>query len=115
MKKIILLSLFGFIFSSIFIGLGTSENSTTDENYLATSWSLGWMVYSQIMDSYVGFDLGGEGTMSSSTYGIDTIEQSLSYNVTLLKPFNVSKIKNGIGIILGMRQIEEYCSMENLI
>jgi len=94
----------------MYFGLGMPDNSNPNESD-ATPMSFGITGYLKNIKTYMGIEIGWEGTMLSSTYGRNNaIEQGFSYNFIFSKPLYIPvEYHSTVGLIIGWRDIRQYC------
>ena len=89
----------------IYIGLGSADDSDIVGE---EPWSVGF-IFRDTNSSY-GFDIGGEGVMLDGTYGIDSIEQAISYNLLGgMKISGDSNWRTDLGILIGIVEQSAEC------
>ena len=89
----------------LYIGLGSADDSDIVGE---EPWSVGF-IFRDTNSSY-GFDIGGEGVMLDGTYGIDSIEQAISYNLLGgMKISGDSNWRTDLGILIGIVEQSAEC------
>jgi hypothetical protein len=94
----------------MYFGLGIPDHSNPNKSD-ATPMSFGITGYLKDIKTYMGIEIGWEGTMLSSTYGRNNaIEQGFSYNFIFSKPLYIPiEYHSTLGLIIGLRDIRQYC------
>ena len=94
-----------------YIGLGNSnEKEIIDDE----PWSVGIVI--RDIDSFYGFDIGGEGIMIeqsrnyNNSYTVESTEQALSFNILAgLKVTEIQKLRIDLGLLAGIIEKSSEC------
>ena len=94
-----------------YIGLGNSnEKEIIDDE----PWSVGLVI--RDIDSFYGFDIGGEGIMIeqsrnyNNSYTVESTEQALSFNILAgLKLTEIQKLRIDLGLLAGIIEKSSEC------
>ena len=94
-----------------YIGLGNSnEKEIIDDE----PWSVGLVI--RDIDSFYGFDIGGEGIMIeqsrnyNNSYTVESTEQALSFNILAgLKVTEIEKLRIDMGLLAGIIEKSSEC------